>query len=140
MNSRHSHSIIIFCIFILSIFIFRENKVVNENLSLKPALELHVDGKKLILNKSESTSNEPVAPVHLAPFFFQPMPVDKVNIDLLVTIPGIGPKLAEKIIMLKREKDGPISKDDLRKIKGIGPKKLAKIDFYLRFNDTEENH
>lgn len=57
---------------------------------------------------------------------------DKVDINqadaaLLTTLPGIGPKTAEKIAAY-RQANGPFtSVDDLLNIKGIGPEKLEKI-------------
>ncbi len=45
----------------------------------------------------------------------------------LETLPGIGPKVAERIVEY-REKFGPFkSVEELLEIKGIGPKKLQKI-------------
>jgi competence ComEA-like helix-hairpin-helix protein len=52
----------------------------------------------------------------------------------LETLPGIGPVLAQRIIAYRRA-HGPYKKiDDLRKVSGIGPKKLEKIKPYLAIN------
>jgi competence protein ComEA len=49
----------------------------------------------------------------------------------LVQLPGIGPTLAKRIVE-SRQKDGPFAKhDDLRRVRGIGPKKMESIRPYL---------
>jgi competence protein ComEA len=50
-------------------------------------------------------------------------------------LPGIGPVLAKRIIDYRRV-HGPYRKiADLRKVSGIGQKKLGKIKPYLTFNE-----
>ncbi len=63
-------------------------------------------------------------------------PVRKVNINTanaqtLTSLPGIGPKIAERIVAY-REQKGPFrSTDDLMKVKGIGKKTFAKLKPYI---------
>ena len=53
--------------------------------------------------------------------------LNQADTEMLTTLPGIGPKTAEKIAAY-REANGPFtSVDDLLNIKGIGPDKLEKI-------------
>lgn len=47
--------------------------------------------------------------------------------DELVKLNGIGPKLAEKIIVYREENGVFLTLDDLLNVSGIGPKKLDKI-------------
>jgi len=60
----------------------------------------------------------------------------KFNVNLaqkrdLETLPGIGPTLAQRIIAF-RKRHGPFqSLQELKQVKGIGPKKLAQIKPYL---------
>jgi competence protein ComEA len=50
----------------------------------------------------------------------------------LAQLPGIGPVLARRIVD-SRKTDGPFSTpDDLIRIRGIGPKRLARIRPYLK--------
>ncbi|GEM_PF-899493 len=47
-------------------------------------------------------------------------------------LPGIGPVLAQRIVE-EREKNGPYETiDDLERVKGIGPKRLAEIRPFIR--------
>lgn len=50
----------------------------------------------------------------------------------LQTLPGIGPKLAERIVAYRRQK-GPFQKiEQLMKVKGIGRSKFAKLQPWVR--------
>ena len=63
----------------------------------------------------------PVAPVN----------INTANSEELQLVPGIGPVTAEKILQM-RKSYGPFkSVDDLRAIRGIGPKRLEKMRKYL---------
>jgi competence protein ComEA len=57
--------------------------------------------------------------------------VNTAGADDLVQVPGIGPKMAERIIA-HREKSGPFtSLEQLMNVKGIGEKKLARLRPFL---------
>ncbi len=50
----------------------------------------------------------------------------------LIQLPGIGPKLARRIIE-SRQTDGPfVNHDDLMRVRGIGPRTLDRVRPYLR--------
>lgn len=62
--------------------------------------------------------------------------IGKVNLNtadknLLIAIPGIGEKLAERIITYRREKGNFRQPEELKSIPGIGEKKYEKIINYL---------
>lgn len=60
-----------------------------------------------------------------------PLDLNKANTDELILVPGIGPATASKIVEF-REKIGRFkSIDELKKIKGIGDKKVEKWKEYL---------
>ena len=61
----------------------------------------------------------------------RPVNVNTANSEQLQLVPGIGPTTADKILKM-RKSYGPFkSVDDLRAIKGIGPKRLEKMRKYL---------
>ncbi len=60
-----------------------------------------------------------------------PINLNTASAAQLQEVPGIGPVTAEKILKM-RKSYGPFkSVDDLRAIKGIGPKRLEKMRKYL---------
>lgn len=64
--------------------------------------------------------------------------INKASSDELITLPGIGPKLAERI-MKNREANGPFQDANaLLRVKGIGSKKLEKISPLLQFESTNQ--
>lgn len=70
---------------------------------------------------SEAKKKPPLHPINL----------NTASSEQLQEVPGIGPVTAEKILKM-RKSYGPFkSVDDLRAIKGIGPKRLEKMRKYL---------
>ena len=66
-------------------------------------------------------------PPSVANIFFQPIPINRADKNILISLPGIGPVLAEKIVQ-RRNKHGPFrSKAELLQIAGIGPKKFEAL-------------
>lgn len=67
----------------------------------------------------------------------RPINPNTATLEELVSLPGIGPSLAKRIID-HRERNGPISSvDELDRIKGIGPKLLERIRPFLVFDKPE---
>ena len=63
----------------------------------------------------------------LALVSFQPIPINRADRETLIALDGIGPVLAGRIIEWRREHGRFRTPDDLLAVRGIGPKKLAKI-------------
>lgn len=62
----------------------------------------------------------------------QNLDINSADKDLLVQLPGVGPKTADAIIEY-RKANGEFKKiDDLTNVKGIGNKKLLKLKPYLK--------
>lgn len=63
----------------------------------------------------------------------RPIAVNSANLEELKRLPGIGPKLAERIIS-ERGKKPFTSADDLRRVNGIGAKTVEKLRPLVRFD------
>ncbi len=73
-------------------------------------------------------------PNRVRPLFFQPVAVNRADRQLLAILPGIGPVLADRIV-LQRERHGEFkSPRDLLAVTGIGNGKLNKIRSLLVFD------
>lgn len=71
-----------------------------------------------------------------APFLFARIPVNFADYELLATIKGVGPRLAQRIIAF-RNSNGPIKdRESLEKIAGIGAGKAASLADHLSFATT----
>lgn len=71
---------------------------------------------------------EPVnLPPEVANIFFREIPINRADKNILTSLPGIGPVLAEKIVLRRIQHGYFRSKDELLHIAGIGPKKFAKL-------------
>ena len=97
---------------------------------------LLVDQGRLRLTIPVSTSQTeppPAVPARFTPFFFQPVPINSAEADLLTILPGVGEKTAQKIISF-RQQTGPFrSGADLEKIPGIGIKRRLQLEKFLSF-------
>ncbi|MEE0877109.1 MAG: helix-hairpin-helix domain-containing protein, partial [Fibrobacteraceae bacterium] len=63
-----------------------------------------------------------------------PIAINTASLEVLCAIPGVGPKMAEKIITY-RKTHGPLKKEaDLLKISGIGKKKSKIILKSIKFD------
>jgi len=69
----------------------------------------------------EAKKKPPVHPINL----------NTANSDQLQEVLGIGPATADKILKMRKSYGAFKSVDDLRAIKGIGPKRLEKMRKYL---------
>ena len=66
-------------------------------------------------------------PPQVANIFLKPIPINRADEIILTSLPGIGPSLAERIVM-RRNQQGPFrSKEELLQVRGIGPKKFAAL-------------
>lgn len=67
----------------------------------------------------------------------EPLDLNRANAGDLLLLPGVGPKLAQRIIDARTRRSGFASVDELQTVKGIGRKKLAKLRALVRVNRTE---
>lgn len=102
----------------------------------RPELMLHDNGRELEWLPGEAVkdlSSPMPLRAELTPFFFAPVPVNSADKNLLTTLPGIGPGMAERIIDF-RTTNGPIrSAEGFMRIPGIGSKRYASLQPYISF-------
>jgi competence protein ComEA len=66
----------------------------------------------------------------------KPAPASKVNLNQataqqLTVLPGVGPKLAERIVEYRQKSGGFHSTQEVMNVKGLGEKGLARIQAYI---------
>lgn len=71
----------------------------------------------------------------------KPAPSGKVNINTasveqLTTLPGVGPKLAARILEYRQKSGAFKSVQELMNVRGIGEKNLKKLEQYLSAGET----
>ena len=71
----------------------------------------------------------------------KPAPAGKVNINTasaqqLETLPGVGPKLAARIVEYRQKSGGFKSTQELMNVKGVGEKSFGKLQSYLTVGDA----
>lgn len=81
-------------------------------------------------NRDENSSSFP-APV--TPFLFLPIPINFADAELLATISGIGPKLADKIVQTRETKGLFTKPHDLLAVPGIGPSRMKTFGSQFSF-------
>ncbi|MCI5224317.1 MAG: helix-hairpin-helix domain-containing protein [Candidatus Electrothrix sp. AR4] len=88
---------------------------------------------------TQITSDLPCAetPPEFALFFDLPLPVNRADKQTLTMLPGVGPKLSERIIAFREERGDITGPEDFIRIKGIGPKLTERLTPLLCFSGTE---
>jgi competence protein ComEA len=72
----------------------------------------------------------------------KPTPTGKVNVNTasveqFTVLPGVGPKLAARIVEQRQKSGGFKSAQELMNVKGIGEKNYAKIQAYLTLGEAK---
>lgn len=81
----------------------------------------------LAMNPSEQL------PPEVGPFFFEPIPINLANAQLIETIDGVGPHMAAEILRLRSEGMTFRKREDLLRVPGIGPKRLRQLERQFSF-------
>ncbi len=97
---------------------------------------LKVDNTSLSVITEEDRANELIIPIpwELTPLFFKKMPINSVDKNALMTIKGVGPKLADSILQSRLENGLFKKSSDLLKIRGIGPKRALYFERMFDFS------
>ena len=107
--------------------------------SLEQEIFLQKKEEKSIENAEVITENEKIErkikqKTKKKPKISFPIAINTASLEVLCAIPGVGPKMAEKIITY-RKTHGPLKKEaDLLKISGIGKKKSKIILKSIKFD------
>ena len=102
------------------------------NRGLKYADTIIKTGSKITINKDGSAQiGRMSGEKHIV--FFIPLDINMAAAQDFEALPGIGPKLAKKIVETRERLGGFKTIDDLKKVKGIGDKKFGKIRDKLIF-------
>jgi len=65
--------------------------------------------------------------------------INTASVDLLDSLPGIGPKLAQRIVDYRQEYGAFRDKEELTNVEGIGKEKLSAIYDLITVEDKYEN-
>lgn len=107
---------------------FREYQEEQISFSKPPKIDEVVENKAEEVVKKEPKKQKKKAKVAF------PISINTASASTLCAIPGVGPKMAEKIIEF-RKTHGPLKKEaDLLKISGIGKKKSKNILKCIKFD------
>jgi len=72
-------------------------------------------------NDTESAQAVPPRPVTF------PLDLNSARVEDLMELPGIGEKLAQRLVEYRRSHGGFRSVEDLRKVRGIGEKRMKRL-------------
>ncbi len=64
--------------------------------------------------------------------------LNRATLDELRSLPGIGPVLAQRILVLRNQVGSFQSPEDLLAVKGVGAKRLARLIPHLQFDQAEK--
>jgi competence protein ComEA len=87
-------------------------------------------GRHDFFHNPDPLSDRDAIPAKMRPFFFLPVSINTADSQLLETVPGIGPRLADRIIALRSTRNGFRDVAELLDVEGIGPRKFAAIRQY----------
>ncbi len=81
---------------------------------------------------AKSDSKEMTAQKTVEKVIVENLDINSADKDLLVQLPGIGPKTADAILKYRKANGEFKSVDDLTNVRGIGAKKLLKLKPFLK--------
>ncbi len=96
----------------------------------KDKIELKTDSKP-------RSSHHTITPPDFRPFFWEKIPINKADKPLLMTVRGIGPSLAEKIIQTREIRGFFNDINELKQIRGVGQRRAAYFKNVFDFGDSQ---
>ena len=105
------------------------------------ALAVQRGGDDAVAPARAAAGGEPVQP-HTAVRALrdgQRLDLNRASAEELKLVPGIGPKLAERIVAERTRRGGFAQLSQLRAVRGVGPKTLARIEgFFTPITDRTD--
>jgi len=139
-QQRDGRLTIVLLLFFLLLFLpFHHRLIDKNNLFFYSCAQLDVKpDKQLYLRQEEKLTQHPESlPLTCYPFFFLPLPINRADKDLLMTIKGVGPALAETIVNHRQEFGPILNIANLQAIHGIGRKRAILLANELVFDKAE---
>lgn len=121
---------------LLSDFMFSYNiSFLNINSKQNHSAQLHFVKPNMLIVEKSLVAGEGSVPAKYTPFWFELIPINSADKDMLMTVNGIGPALAENIFIY-RQKIGLFKTSfDLEKLHGVGPKRAAQLASVFTFEE-----
>lgn len=122
MNRQEQQTVLLLAVTLLGVYVYLSYGRTTQSAS--PVKASSTQGLKNVQTVFPTTNAERL-------LLGIPMPLNRASEQDLELIPGIGPKLAQRITSF-REQKGPFKNiADLKAVKGIGEKKLKQITPYV---------
>ncbi len=102
-----------------------------------PSAELcFIAPNKLVVENCQEIESGSV-PARYAPFLFKLIPINSADKDMLMTVNGVGPALADTIVS-HRQRIGPFRNSlDLQNLHGVGARRAARLAIEFTFIDDQ---
>jgi competence ComEA-like helix-hairpin-helix protein len=132
-------TIVLLVFFLLLLLPFYHILIHKKQLFVHNYMQLDVrHDKQLYLRQEEIlTQHSESLPLTYYPFFFLPLPINRADKDLLMTIKGVGPAMAETIVTHRQEFGPILNIVNLQEIRGIGRKRANSLANELVFDTAE---
>lgn len=105
------------------------NKQTCQQLDISRSQLVSVDCEVIVDNPVVSNSRST-----MAVFLFKPIPINDAGFELLQTVKGVGPKLAEKIITYRQQIGPFIGPESIKQLTGVGEKRAQYLATQFSFN------
>lgn len=86
--------------------------------------------KKQLFGEMNGTAE---LPPEISLFAGQPLPINRADEQALQLLPGVGPHLAQEIIVARQRNGNFVGPEDLARVKGIGPVRLQQLQPLVSF-------
>ena len=139
-QQRDGRLTIVLLLFFLLLLVPLRHRLIYKNINLVQhcrKLEVRHDNQLYLSQKEIFTQNPGSLPLTYYPFFFLPLPINRADKDLLMTIKGVGPALAETIVSHRQEVGPILNIVNLQAIHGIGRKRATALANELVFDKAE---